>query len=223
MNCIYACNRNSPHHSFSLSLSLLCRCSGSLRLLAEQSKRAEGHLSQSIHDCSFILWAMATPTAQTLTECGRGWGVRWRGSGRRGVTAVDSERESTFSYFYICLSLVSRAVFCAYTDHWAKRMRKKRARELRTLHTQLVFLSFFLSLSSILAPLFLLLCYCMWQFEHNEVMRATAAELRKIVISSNWSGAQSRSGSAWACYENWQWLALFVMLMTTATGISHVS
>lgn len=50
------------------SLSLLCRCSGSLRLLAEQAKRAEGHLSQSIHDCSFILWAMATTTAQTLTE-----------------------------------------------------------------------------------------------------------------------------------------------------------
>lgn len=216
MNCIYACNRNSPHHSVSLSLSLSL-CSVSLRLLAEQAKRAEGHLSQSIHDCSFILWAMAATTAQTLTEWG-GEGWRWRGggSGRRGVTAVDSERESTFSYFYICLSPVSRAVFCAYTDHWAKRMRKKRARENCAHFTHN------LSLSRC-SFLFLLLCYCMWQFEHNEVMRATAAELRKIVISSNWSGAQSFPGSAWACYENWQWLALFVMLMTTATRISHVS
>lgn len=160
MNCIYACNRNLPHHSSSLSLSLflsflLCLCSASLRLLAEQAKRAEGHLSQSIHDCSFILWAMATTIAQTLTDWGEEEGkVKGKGMSRshccRQWTRVRSRISiSVFLWFPVQFSVLTRII--------EQRGCGKRARNSCAHFTH--------NLSLSLSPsLFLLLYYCMWQF-----------------------------------------------------------
>lgn len=216
MNYIYACNRNLPHHSSSLSPSLfqspLLLCFFAVTGWASKACRR-----------TFI----TINTRLQLHPVGHGHNhstdIDWLGGRKRvracrGVTAVDSEREYVLVFLYLFISGFPCSFLCLHGSLSNADAENSRARAARTSHTT--------CLSLPLTPsLFLLLCYCMWQFEHNEVMRATAAaELRKIVISSNWSGAQSCSDSARACYENWQWLALFLMLMTTtATRISHVS